>query len=89
MIYYRYLLAVELLIGLTCNISALSTFFPTDSNIWKELLHLFQGCFLPLDEEYYSVRPVIYVSVRSTHLKGVHIGETINKCVKQLHISPD
>lgn len=27
----------------------------TDSNIWKELLHLVQGCVLPLDEECYSV----------------------------------
>lgn len=35
-----------------CPIVCLST----DSNIWKELLHLFQRRLLPLDEERYPVR---------------------------------
>ena len=34
------------------SIYALHVFFHlTDSNIWEELLHLSEGCFLPADEE--------------------------------------
>lgn len=42
---------------------------PTDSNIWEEFLHFFQGRILPLDEECSSVRAstiLFVVRCRST-----------------------
>lgn len=54
-------------------LSPLHLFSPTDSNIWEELLHLFQGSFLPLDEECYSVRPLLVSCVSTTRVTIQHL----------------
>lgn len=65
MVSYIHQCSLFVLWQVSVNVNGLvntcTLFCPTDSNIWKELLHFFQGRFLPLDEECGSVRPWLNV----------------------------